>query len=101
MFTEFCSILLLYKTDLCPLPPGQLLFYNEPFIYSSNMPRALEQKFAMLDRVIRGEQQPQGPQWFRIVNLISQRGKRFMAFAKYRKYNDGMNCFFCMVQCSK
>ncbi|ROT83636.1 deoxyribonuclease-2-alpha [Penaeus vannamei] len=69
---------------------GQLLFYNEPFIYSSNMPSALEQKFAMLDRVIRGDQHPQGPQWFRIVNLISQRGKRFMAFAKYRKYNDDL-----------
>lgn len=84
------------QTMLCiSLPPdqshnlGRQLLQNNPFIYASNMPDALASKFSMLLKVMQGER-PQASPWYRITPLVSQGGRTFTSFAKYRNYKQDL-----------
>lgn len=68
---------------------GYQLLYNNPFIYAWNMPSALSSVFPVLDRVMAGDRPSTSP-WHRSARLLSQGGKTFTSFAKYKNFNQDL-----------
>lgn len=67
---------------------GYQLLYNNPFIYAWNMPSALSSVFPVLERVMAGDRPSSAP-WYRSAQLLSQGGKTFTSFAKYKNFDQG------------
>jgi hypothetical protein len=67
---------------------GVQLTYNEPQIYSSNVPTSLEENFPHLAEAARNKRVRAAP-WYHQQQLTSQGGQTFYSFAKAGRFNKG------------
>jgi hypothetical protein len=67
---------------------GIQLTYNEPRIYSSNVPASLEENFPHLAAAARSERVRAAP-WYHQQEITSQGGQTFYSFAKAGQFNKG------------
>lgn len=65
---------------------GIQLTYNEPRIYSSNVPASLEENFPHLAAAARSERVRAAP-WYHQQEITSQGGQTFYSFAKAGQFN--------------
>jgi len=67
---------------------GVQLTYNEPQIYSSNVPASLEENLPHLAAAARKKRVTAAP-WYHQQQITSQGGQTFYSFAKAGKFNKG------------
>lgn len=67
---------------------GTQLTYNQPRIYSSNVPEDLESKLPHLAAAARNIQVRAAP-WHHLQEITSLAGQAFYSFAKAVKFNKG------------
>jgi len=67
---------------------GVQLTYNEPRIYSSNVPGSLEEHFPHLAAAARNKRVQAAP-WYHQQQITSQGGQTFYSFAKAGQFKKG------------
>ncbi|CAH0560064.1 unnamed protein product, partial [Brassicogethes aeneus] len=68
---------------------GQQLKYNEPFIYSTNIPDILSKKFPDLVKAADNVTIKNAP-WYRQTNLQTIAGQQFVSFAKSKNFGKDL-----------
>ncbi|KAJ8039484.1 Plancitoxin-1 [Holothuria leucospilota] len=65
------------------------MLYNNPYVYSSNIPSKLKSIAPTFQKILKGEHVKSSP-WFRKTRLQSRGGEDFTHYAKYRSFGKDL-----------